>query len=71
MTTPQIKKPKQRRSREVFERIVDTALVLLAERGLDAFTITAVSARAAVSVGTIYRSSAARSSCCATCTTAP
>jgi AcrR family transcriptional regulator len=56
MTTPQIKEPKQRRSREVFERIVDTALALLAERGLDTFTITAVSARAVVSVGTIYRS---------------
>jgi hypothetical protein len=33
MTTPQIKEPQQRLSREVFERIVDTALALLAERG--------------------------------------
>lgn len=46
--------PKQERSRVSFERAIDAVVVLLTERGSDAFTLAEVAARAGVSTGSIY-----------------
>lgn len=50
-----INEPKQRRSRALLERVTEAGLTLLEQEGLEAFTIGAVSERAGVSVGAIYR----------------
>lgn len=49
-----IAQPRQQRSRDSFARVRSATLALLAEKGVDGVTIADVSARAQVSVGTIY-----------------
>ena len=49
-----VRPPKQRRSRESYERVLDAAHTLLEENGFDGFTIQEVAARSGVSVGAIY-----------------
>lgn len=48
------KEPKQDRSRASFERLLDTATSLLAERGYSEFTLHELSRRSKVSIGSIY-----------------
>jgi AcrR family transcriptional regulator len=54
MSDVSIRPPKQKRSQESLERVLDASLRLLEENGFDAFTIQDVSQRADVSVGAIY-----------------
>jgi AcrR family transcriptional regulator len=49
-----VRPPKQKRSHESLERVLEASTTLLAEKGFDAFTIQDVSQRADVSVGAIY-----------------
>jgi AcrR family transcriptional regulator len=49
-----IRPPKQKRSQESLERVLEASIRLLEENGFDAFTIQDVSQRADVSVGAIY-----------------
>ncbi len=49
-----VRPPKQRRSRESYERVLDAAHVLLEENGFEGFTVQEVAARAGVSIGAIY-----------------
>lgn len=49
-----LRAPKQARSRQSLDRAVDATLVLLAQRGSDAFTIAEVARVAGVSTGSIY-----------------
>jgi AcrR family transcriptional regulator len=46
--------PKQLRSRASFERVLDTAVELLKERGYEGFTLQEVSRRSKTSIGSIY-----------------
>ena len=46
--------PKQDRSRASFERVLDTAVELLKERGYEGFTLQEVSRRSKTSIGSIY-----------------
>jgi AcrR family transcriptional regulator len=46
--------PKQRRSQESYDRMIKAAVELLKEGGLVALTLSAVRARARVSIGSIY-----------------
>lgn len=48
------REPKQARSRQSFEKTIEAALALLEEHGSDDFTLADVSARAEVSIGSIY-----------------
>jgi len=52
---PRWRLPKQARSRERFERILDAAAELFAEIGYDAVTADNIAARADTSVGGLYR----------------
>ena len=52
MTT--VRPPKQRRSRESYERVLDAARALLEENGFEGLTVQEVAARSGVSVGAIY-----------------
>lgn len=52
---PRWRLPKQARSRERFERILDAAAELFAEVGYDAVTADDIAARADTSVGGLYR----------------
>ena len=52
MTT--VRPPKQRRSRESYERVLDAAHALLEENGFEGLTVQEVAARSGVSVGAIY-----------------
>ncbi|MEU9347975.1 TetR/AcrR family transcriptional regulator [Streptomyces sp. NPDC048278] len=52
---PQPLPPRQARSVLTYQRILNAATAILAERGWDAFTIDAVGQAADVSVGNIYR----------------
>jgi AcrR family transcriptional regulator len=54
MSDVTVRPPKQKRSQESLERVIDASLQLLAENGFEAFTIQDVSQRADVSVGAIY-----------------
>lgn len=54
MTDAPVRPPKQKRSQESLERVLDASMRLLEERGFDAFTVQEVSQRAEVSVGAIY-----------------
>jgi AcrR family transcriptional regulator len=54
MTDATVRPPKQKRSQESLERVLEAATRLLEEEGFDAFTIQDVSHRADVSVGAIY-----------------
>ncbi len=52
MTT--VRPPKQRRSRESYERVLDAAHVLLEENGFEGLTVQEVADRSGVSIGAIY-----------------
>ena len=52
--------PKQTRSREALERVIETATSLLDEAGLEGFAIHEISRRANVSIGSIYARFASR-----------
>jgi AcrR family transcriptional regulator len=54
MTDGSLRPPKQKRSQESLERVLEASTRLLEENGFDAFTIQDVSQRADVSVGAIY-----------------
>jgi AcrR family transcriptional regulator len=54
MTEVSVRPPKQRRSQESLERVLEAATELLEEQGFDAFTVQDVSRRSGVSVGAIY-----------------
>ncbi|MFD2466224.1 TetR/AcrR family transcriptional regulator [Amycolatopsis silviterrae] len=47
--------PQQARSRASLQKVLTAAEQVLAEQGLDSFTVAEVAARAGMSVGTIYR----------------
>ena len=49
-----VRPPKQRRSRESYERVLDAAHALLEENGFEGLTVQEVAARSGVSVGAIY-----------------
>jgi AcrR family transcriptional regulator len=51
---PAVRPPKQRRSRESYERVLDAAHALLEENGFDGFTVQDVAGRSGVSIGAIY-----------------
>lgn len=48
------REPKQARSRQSLEKVLEATLALLEERGNDEFTLADVSALSAVSIGSIY-----------------
>jgi AcrR family transcriptional regulator len=48
------REPKQDRSRASFERVLDAATALLAEKGYSEFTLQELSRRSKVSIGSIY-----------------
>ena len=48
------REPKQDRSRASFERVLDAATALLAEKGYSEFTLQELSNRSKVSIGSIY-----------------
>jgi AcrR family transcriptional regulator len=52
--TPTIRPPKQERSRASLERVLEAGARLLEERGYESFTLTEVSRRAKLSIGSIY-----------------
>ena len=52
--------PKQTRSREALERVIETATSLLDEVGLEGFAIHEISRRSNVSIGSIYARFASR-----------
>jgi AcrR family transcriptional regulator len=54
VTEASVRPPKQKRSRESLERVLDASIQLLEDDGFDAFTIQDLSQRAGVSVGAIY-----------------
>src|SRR6478672_1210352 len=54
MTDTTVRPPKQKRSQQSLERVLDASVRLQQESGFDAFTIQDVSKRAGVSVGAIY-----------------
>ena len=54
MTDTTVRPPKQKRSQQSLERVLDASVALLEENGFEAFTIQDVSKRAGVSVGAIY-----------------
>jgi AcrR family transcriptional regulator len=54
MAEPTVRPPKQRRSQESLERVVEASMRLLEENGFEGFTVQDVSRRAGVSVGAIY-----------------
>lgn len=49
-----IRPPRQRRSQEALERLLDGGFAILKEQGFDGFTIQEVSRRTGVSIGSIY-----------------
>ena len=52
--SPLVREPRQARSRQSFDRVLDAAVALLVERGSDAFTLVEVSRAAGVSTGSMY-----------------
>jgi AcrR family transcriptional regulator len=54
VTESAVRAPKQKRSQESLERVLEASRRLLEERGVEGFTIQDVSQRAEVSVGAIY-----------------
>lgn len=54
MTGPTVRPPKQKRSQESLERVIEASMQLLEENGFEGFTVQDVSRRADVSVGAIY-----------------
>ena len=51
---PGVRLPRQARSRASFDRMVDSALDLIAERGLEGATVQEILARSGVGAGTFY-----------------
>lgn len=51
----EVRQPQQNRSRKSLERVLSAGIAVLAEKGYDGFSIADVSARANVSVGSIYQ----------------
>lgn len=49
------KTPKQKRSREMVERLLDATAITLAERGLDDTTTNHIAEKAGVSIGSLYQ----------------
>ena len=49
------KEPKQKRSREMVERLLDATAVTIAERGLDFTTTNHIAEKAGVSIGSLYQ----------------
>jgi AcrR family transcriptional regulator len=54
MGTVHARAPKQRRSRQSFDRMIDAAIEILDQGGLSALTLAEVSRRSRVSIGSIY-----------------
>lgn len=54
LDTSHARAPKQRRSRESYDRMVEAAIDLMKEGGIAALTLSAVSRRSRVSIGSIY-----------------
>ena len=54
MDHPYSRAPKQTRSRQSFDRMLDTAIEIINEGGLSALTLAEVSRRSRVSIGSIY-----------------
>ena len=54
MDHPNSRAPKQTRSRQSFDRMLDTAIEIMNEGGLKALTLAEVSRRSRVSIGSIY-----------------
>jgi AcrR family transcriptional regulator len=54
LDTSHARAPKQLRSRQSYDRMIEAALDLLKEGGLSALTLAAVSRRSRVSIGSIY-----------------
>lgn len=52
--SPHVRPPRQKRSRETLERIVEAARSLLDEEGLEALTVSRIVERAGSSVGSFY-----------------
>src|SRR3954468_2875198 len=50
----EVRPPKQRRSREAWNRVLDAGVAILEDGGYEAFTIAAVCERAAVAPTAIY-----------------
>jgi AcrR family transcriptional regulator len=57
---PAIRPPRQRRSRESFDRVLEAGIGVLRESGFDGFTVHEVSRRAGVSIGSIYARAASK-----------
>ena len=55
MDHPYSRAPKQTRSRQSFDRMLDTAIEIINEGGLTALTLAEVSRRSRVSIGSIPR----------------
>jgi AcrR family transcriptional regulator len=53
-STPSVRPPQQRRSRDSYQRVLEAAHALLEENGFDGFTVQEVARRSGVSVGAIY-----------------
>jgi AcrR family transcriptional regulator len=56
----EVRPPKQRRSREAWNRVLDAGVAILEEAGYDAFTIAAVCERARVAPPAIYARTASK-----------
>lgn len=54
MSQPSVRPPRQERSRQSLERVLQAGVEVLAEGGYDSFTVDEVCRRAAVSVGSVY-----------------
>lgn len=52
--TPVIRPPQQARARERFQRVIDAGRQILAEQGIQGFTLAHVCERAGVSIGSVY-----------------
>jgi AcrR family transcriptional regulator len=53
-STPSVRPPQQRRSRDSYQRVLEAAHALLEENGFDGFTVQEVARRSGMSVGAIY-----------------
>jgi len=54
LDTQHARTPKQRRSRQSYDRMIEAATEILREKGLEALTLAEVSRRSRVSIGSIY-----------------
>src|SRR3954452_14711405 len=56
----EVRPPKQRRSREAWQRVLDAGVAILEDGGYDAFTIAAVCERARVAPPALYARTASK-----------